>query len=176
MAAVCRSESHTMVKPEHDSIRLERGLGVEGDAHNGETDRHLSRRKHGADKPNLRQVHLIQAELHEELNLGSFDVHAGQMGENVTTRGIDLVSLPAGTRLRLGEEALIEVTGLRSPCAQLDGIQAGLMAATLARDDKGRAFLRSAIMAVVIAGGEVKPGDPVDVILPAAPHSALDPV
>jgi MOSC domain-containing protein YiiM len=126
--------------------------------------------------PNLRQVHLIHAELHDELQRAGFTLAPGQMGENVTTRGVDLLALPAGARLHLGATAVIEVTGLRNPCAQLDGIQPGLMAATLGRDARGELVRKAGVMAIVHAGGEVRPGDPVRVELPPAPHRALEPV
>src|SRR5499427_8675066 len=116
--AVRRSARHTLAKPNQDSIWLAAGLGVEGDAHQGLTVKHRSRVARDPTQPNLRQVHLIHAELHDELRAAGFTISPGQMGENVTTRGIDLLALPAGARLRLGEGALIEVTGLRNPCAQ----------------------------------------------------------
>ena len=127
-------------------------------------------------QPNLRQVHLIHAELHEELRAAGFTVSAGQMGENITTKGIDLLGLPAGARLYLGGAAVVEVTGLRNPCAQLDRIQPGLMAATLGRDEHGNLVRKAGIMGVVIAGGEVRPGDPIRVELPPQPHRSLAPV
>src|SRR6187551_1388936 len=120
--AVHRSPSHTMRKGGQLSIRLLQGLGVEGDAHAGTTVKHRHRVKLDPTQPNLRQVHLIHAELHDELSAQGFDVAAGVMGENVTTRGLDLLSLPTGTKLRLGAEAVVEVTGLRNPCNQLNGV------------------------------------------------------
>ena len=136
VTAVSRSAKHTLVKPNQNSIRLMTGLGVDGDAHPGATVKHRSRVARDPTQPNLRQVHLIHAELHEELREAGFAVSAGQMGENITTRGIDLLGLPAGARLHLGDAAVVEVTGLRNPCAQLDRIQPGLMAATLDRDER----------------------------------------
>ena len=165
-----------MSKPTHESIRLLTGLGVEGDAHQGETVKHRSRVARDPTRPNLRQVHLIHAELHDELRRAGFAVAPGQMGENVTTRGVDLLALPTGARLHLGDTAVVEVTGLRNPCAQLDGIRPGLMAATLARDDRGALVRKAGVMAIVCAGGEVRPGDPIRVELPPAPHRALEPV
>ena len=148
---------------------------MEGDAHSGETVRHRSRRRADPSQPNLRQVHLIHSELHDELRAAGFDIASGAMGENVTTRGVDLLGLPAGTRLRLGAEAEVELTGLRNPCKQLDGVQPGLMAATLER--RGDELIRKAgVMAVVVAGGEVRPGDPIALELPSAPRRALEPV
>jgi MOSC domain-containing protein YiiM len=176
VTAVSRSTTHTMSKPTHESIRLLPSLGVEGDAHLGETVKHRSRVARDPSKPNLRQVHLIHSELHDELRDAGFDVAAGQMGENVTTRGVDLLALPTGTRLHLGKSAVVEVTGLRNPCHQLDGIQQGLMAATLARDDHGQLIRKAGVMAIVCAGGEVRPGDPIRVELPPPPHRRLEPV
>src|SRR5918999_1793881 len=131
--AVSRSAAHTMSKPNQESIRLLAGLGVEGDAHLGETVKHRSRVAVDPNQPNLRQVHLIHAELHDELRARGFTVRAGEMGENITTRGIDLLRLPVGTRLHLGAGAVVEITGLRNPCTQLDRIQTGLMAAVVGR-------------------------------------------
>src|SRR5579884_3482787 len=176
VAAVSRSPGHTMGKPNEPAIRLVTGLGVEGDAHAGETVKHRSRVARDPSQPNLRQVHLIHAELHDELRAAGFAVSAGQMGENVTTRGVDLLDLPAGTRLHLGETAVVEVTGLRNPCLQLDRLQPGLMAATLGRDGEGKLIRKAGVMAIVRSGGEVRPGDPIRVELPPPPHRPLEPV
>ena len=173
VTAVSRSPTHSFVKTGEDSIRLLAGLGVEGDAHMGETIRHRSRIARFPRQPNLRQVHLIHAELHDELNAAGFDVAAGQMGENVTTRGIDLLQLPTGTRLRLGPEAVIEVTGLRNPCSQLTRFRKGLMAATLERDGDGRLVRKAGIMAIVVDGGAVCAGDRVAIELPPPPYRPL---
>ena len=176
VTAVSRSATHTLTKPNADSIRLAAGLGVEGDAHQGATVKHRSRVARNAAEPNLRQVHLIHAELHDELRDAGFAVAPGQMGENVTTRGVDLLGLAVGTRLSLGDRAVVEVTGLRNPCAQLDKIQPGLMAATLDRDEHGNLVRKAGIMGVVIAGGEVRPGDPIRIEAPPPPHRPLTPV
>jgi MOSC domain-containing protein YiiM len=176
VAAVSRSGSHTFSKPNQGSIRLVVGLGVEGDAHLGEKVKHRSRVARDPSQPNLRQAHFIHAELHDELRAAGFALSPGQMGENVTTRGIDLLGLPTGTRLHLGETAVVEVTGLRNPCAQLDKLQPGLMAATLDRDAQGRLIRKAGIMGIVLASGEVKPGDPIRVELPPEPHRSLEPV
>jgi MOSC domain-containing protein YiiM len=176
VTAVSRSATHTMTKPAQTSIRLLKALGVEGDAHLGETVKHRSRVAKNPSTPNLRQVHLIHAELHDELRRAGFGLAEGQMGENVTTRGIDLLALPTGARLHLGDTAIVEITGLRDPCHQLDGIQPGLMAATLARDERGRLIRKAGVMAIVCAGGEVRPGDAIRVELPPVPHRALQPV
>ena len=171
VSAVSRSPGHTMSKQNQPSIRLVAGFGVEGDAHAGETVKHRSRVARDPSQPNLRQVHLLQAELHQELEDLGFDVAPGEMGENVTTLGIDLLGLPAGTRLHLGEFAVVEVTGLRNPCAQLDGLHDGLMQAVL-RDD-GSGLGKAGVMAVVVTGGDVRPGDRIRALLPPGPHRAL---
>ena len=165
-----------MSKPSCESIRLLAGLGVEGDAHVGETVKHRSRVRRDPTQPNLRQVHLIHAELHDELRTAGFELEPGRMGENVTTRGIDLLGLPARTLLRLGDSAVVEVTGLRNPCTQLDGLQPGLMTATIDRDESGELVRKAGVMGIVVASGEVRPGDAVGVELPARPHSGLEPV
>lgn len=176
VAAVSRSPTHTMSKPNTDTIRLVAGLGIEGDAHKGATVKHRSRVARDPTTPNLRQVHLIHAELFDELRTRGFAVAAGLMGENVTTAGIDLLALPAGTRLCLGVEAVVEVTGLRNPCRQLDGLRPGLMAATLDRDSDGNLIRKAGIMAIVVSGGIVREGDPIRVELPPPPHRSLGPV
>lgn len=176
VTAVSRNPVHTISKPNQDSIRLIVGHGVEGDAHFGETVKHRSRVKQNAAQPNLRQVHLIHSELHEELNGAGFTVSAGALGENVTTRGVDLLGLPVGAQLHLGDSAIVEVTGLRNPCRQLDGLQQGLMKAVLGRDEHGNLIRKTGIMSIVIAAGDVKPGDPIRVTLPVEPHRALEPV
>jgi MOSC domain-containing protein YiiM len=176
VTAVSRSATHTMTKPNETSIQLLEGLGVEGDAHLGVTVKHRSRVKRDPTQPNLRQVHLVHAELFDELRPAGYDLVPGQIGENVTTRGIDLLGLPAGTKLHLGESAVVQVTGLRNPCSQLDDIQKGLMAATLDRDADGNLVRKAGVMAIVLAGGEVRPDDPIRVELPPEPHDPLAPV
>lgn len=176
VTAVSRSATHTLQKPNRDEIRLLAGLGVEGDAHLGASVKHRSRVARAPAQPNLRQVHVIHAELHDQLQAAGFAVAAGEMGENVTTRGVDLLALPTGARLHLGEAAVVEITGLRNPCAQLERIQPGLMAATLGRDAEGEVIRRAGVMSVVVAGGAVRPGDAVHVELPPRPHRALRPV
>lgn len=168
-----RSPRHSLVKSNEDCIKLVAGMGVEGDAHQGTTVKHRSRVARDPAQPNLRQVHLVHAELHDELREAGFTVAPGQMGENVTTSGVDLLGLVAGTRLHLGVSAVVEVTGLRNPCAQLDKIQKGLMAATLGRDQHGNLVRKAGIMGVVLAEGEVRPGDPIRVKPPPPPHRPL---
>lgn len=165
-----------MRKSNQLEIRLVAGLGVEGDAHSGVTVKHRSRVARNPNAPNLRQVHLIHSELHDELRAKNLAVVPGEMGENITTRGIDLLALPAGTRLRLGAIAVVEVTGLRNPCVQLDDIRPGLMAATLARDWKGKLIRKAGVMSIVLVGGDVRTGDPIHIELPPRPHRALEPV
>ena len=176
IVAVARSAVHGFSKDLQPGIVLETGLGVQGDAHRGATVKHRSRVKQDPTQPNLRQVHLIHAELHRELAAAGFDVVPGSMGENVTTWGLDLLGLPRGARLRLGKSAVVEVTGLRNPCAQLDRYQRGLMAATLDRAPDGGLVRKAGVMAVVLADGLVRPGDPITVELPPLPHHRLDKV
>jgi MOSC domain-containing protein YiiM len=137
---------------------------------------HLSGVRRDPAQPNLRQVHLIHAELHDQLRTSGFDVAAGQLGENITTRGVSLLDLPAGTRLHLGPTAVVKVTGLRNPCWQLDGIQPGLMEAVLERAVDGHLVRKAGIMAVVAEDGEVRPGDTISVELPPPPYRRLRPV
>ena len=176
VTAVSRSATHTMRKPNEEKITLLAGLGVGGDAHQGETVKHRSRVARDPSQPNLRQIHLIHAELHDALREQGFPIAPGQMGENVTTRGIDLLGLPTGARLYLGATAIVAVTGLRNPCAQLDGIQPGLMAATLDRDAEGKLVRKAGVMGVVLNGGEVRPRDAIRVELPPEPHCPLEAV
>jgi MOSC domain-containing protein YiiM len=173
VVAVCCSPTHSFGKPTLIAIRLLAGLGVEGDAHLGGTVKHRSRVAIDPTQPNLRQVHLIHIELYDELRAVGFDVSPGQMGENITTRGVDLLALPIGTLLRLGQEAVVEVAGLRNPCAQLDAFRPGLTAAVLDRDESGRLIRKAGIMGVVRASGEVRPGDAIRIELPLPPHRPL---
>ncbi|WP_269713340.1 MOSC domain-containing protein [Caulobacter sp. NIBR2454] len=170
------SPRHRFSKAPAMMIRLIAGIGVEGDAHAGLKVQHRSRARFNPTLPNLRQVHLIQAELLDELNEQGFSIGPGDIGENVTTRGLDLLALPTGTILRLGEEAELELTGLRNPCIQMDRFQDGLMAATLGHDEQGGLIRKAGVMAIVLNGGVVTPGDPVAATHPAAPHRPLKPV
>lgn len=176
VTAVSLRKGHHFSKINAMSIRLLRGLGVDGDAHMGETVKHRSRVAKDPNQPNLRQVHLLHEELFEELRPKNFIVRPGDMGENVTTRGVDLLALPAGTRLHLGESAVVEITGLRNPCIQIDRFQKGLMAATLDKDADGNLIRKAGVMSVVLAEGDVRPGDAVHVELPDGPHQPLRPV
>lgn len=176
VVAVAAQQHHALSKPAVPKIRLLEGLGVEGDAHMGVTVKHRSRVAKDPTQPNLRQVHLIHAELHDELHDKGFDVAPGTMGENITTRGIDVLNLPRGAHLHLGSDAIVEVTGLRNPCYQLDGHQEGLMKAALDRDANGDLVRKAGIMAIVIAGGDLSPGDDIRVELPPEPHQKLEKV
>lgn len=174
--AVSKSPEHTMSKQNQASIHLLTGLGVEGDAHMGATVKHRSRVKQDPNQPNLRQVHLIHAELHEELKTAGFDITPGQMGENITTFGINLLDLPRHTQLQIGDSAIVEVTGLRNPCNQLDGIQEGLMKAVLGRDENGNLIRKAGIMGIVVQGGTIKPGDTIQVQFPRTLYLPLEKV
>lgn len=173
--SVAVGRRHRFSKPTSDRIRLVAGVGVEGDAHAGVTVQHRSRKRWHPDAPNLRQVHLLHTELLDEL-CPAHDVEAGDIGENVLTRGVDLLGLPSGSRLHLGETALVEVMGLRNPCVQLDRFADGLMQATLDRNARGDLVRKAGVMGVVVVGGDVRPGDPVRVELPPGDHLSLRPV
>ncbi|GAA2758648.1 MOSC domain-containing protein [Actinopolymorpha rutila] len=172
--AVSSSGTHTFSKPGRDRIRLLAGLGVEGDAHLGTTVKHRSRVARDPSQPNLRQVHLIHAELLAELIEAGYDVAPGQLGENVTTEGVDLLGLPTGTLLRLGQTAEVEVTGLRNPCRQIEDFRTGVLARVVGRAEDGSVVRRAGIMGIVRTGGEVAPGDPIVVTLPPPPHRPLE--
>lgn len=185
VTAVHASGLHSFSKFTEPSIHLTAGLGVDGDAHAGTTVKHRSRVARDALAPNLRQVHLLHAELFDELMEAGFAVWAGDLGENITTRDVDLLALPTGTRLHLGrtdgtsgsgEVAVVELTGLRNPCSQLDKFQRGLMAATLARDAQGGLVRKAGVMAIVRVGGAVREGDPIRIELPPGEQRPLQPV
>jgi MOSC domain-containing protein YiiM len=176
VTALHRSDAHTFSKESHDELVLLAGLGVEGDAHCGATVRHRSRVAADPTQPNLRQVHLMHAELFDEVGGEGFDVHPGDLGENITTRGIDLLGLATGTVLRVGDQALIAVTGLRNPCRQIEAFQSGLQGAVLDRDDEGNLVRKAGVMAVVVLGGTVKVGDAIEVQPPPGPPVPLQKV
>ncbi|MET4700211.1 MOSC domain-containing protein YiiM [Constrictibacter sp. MBR-5] len=173
VVAVSRSATHSFGKPNQLEIRLLAGLGVAGDAHHGETVKHRSRVARDPTQPNLRQVHLIHIELLEELKAKGFDVGPGEIGENILTRDLDLLGLPTGTLLAIGETAVVEVTGLRNPCVQLDRFQKGLMAACLGRDADGGLIRKAGVMSIVRREGDVRAGDAIRVTLPPEPHRPL---
>ncbi|MDL2401147.1 MOSC domain-containing protein [Rhizobium mayense] len=174
VTSVSSSDVHGFSKQNKDHIQLLTGLGVEGDAHMGVTVKHRSRVAVDPTQPNLRQVHLIHEELFDELTEKGFSVAPGDMGENIATRGIDLLSLPQGTRLHIGEEAIVEVTGLRNPCKQIEGFQKGLLQAVLDRDADGGLIRKAGIMSIVSRGGRVRPDDAIRVELPPLPHIKLE--
>lgn len=172
--AVSASDHHGFSKAPQTEIRLLEGLGVEGDAHMGETVKHRSRVRVDPTQPNLRQVHLIHGELFDEAAEKGFTVKAGDMGENITTSGIDLLSLPTGTLLRIGATAEVMLTGLRNPCQQINDWQPGLLSVMLVKGDDGRLIRKAGVMGIVRAGGVVKPGDGISFILPPEPHKPLE--
>ena len=176
VVAVSRDAEHRFSKPPQDSIRLLAGLGVEGDAHLGVTVQHLSRVRADPTQPNLRQVHLMHAELFDELRAAGYEIAPGDLGENVTTRGLDLLALPTGTRLRLGADAVVEITGLRNPCLQIDRFRSGLLKQVVGRDESGELVRKGGIMGIVLEPGEIRPADSIEVFLPVAPHRPLDKV
>jgi MOSC domain-containing protein YiiM len=176
VTAVSRSKGHTFSKPNVPAILLVAGLGVEGDAHMGARVKHRFHAMRNPLAPNLRQVHLMHEELFDELRQAGFHLWPGAIGENVTTRGVDLLALPKAARLRLGAEAVIEITGLRKPCKQIDAFQPGLLKAVLGRNPEGRPILKGGVMAIVINGGYVKAGDAILVELPAGERRPLLPV
>ena len=174
VAAVSRSPRHRFSKTNEMWIRLVAGLGVEGDAHSGETVRHRHLRARDPHRPNLRQVHLLHAELLTELRAKGFALGAGEVGENVLTEDIDLLGLTPGTRLRLGESAVVGITGLRDPCVLMDRFRPGLMRATLERTPEGGVIRKAGVMGIVLASGEVRSGDPIRVEAPEGPHRPLE--
>ena len=176
VVSVSRDATHKFSKVNCQSITLLAGLGVEGDAHMGVTVKHRSRVRRDPSQPNLRQVHLIHGELIDTLQSQGFAVSAGAMGENITTRGIDLLRLPRGSRLHIGATAVVVVTGLRNPCIQLNTFQPGLMAATLGRDAQGNLIRKAGVMGIVLTGGIARIGDAVGVALPDGRHDPLEPV
>jgi len=173
--AVSRDRAHRFSKPVTDHIVLIEGIGVEGDAHAGTTVQHRSRVARDPTQPNLRQVHLIHCELFDELAINGYGVAPGELGENITTRDLDLLGLSRGTRLRIGANAVVEITGLRNPCSQINGLADGLMKQTLGRDADGNVVRKAGVMGIVLRGGVVKPGDGIRIEAPAE-HVPLQPV
>ncbi|MEU4728435.1 MOSC domain-containing protein [Streptomyces sp. NPDC023588] len=174
VTAVSSNGAYAFTKPNRESITLLAGLGVEGDVHAGVTVKHRSRVRQDPTQPNLRQVHLIHEELFAEVGAEGFEVAPGDLGENITTRGLDLLGLPVGTLLRIGPDAVLEVTGLRNPCLQIDAFQDGLLKQVVGRDEAGEIVRKAGIMSVVKEGGVVRPGDTIRVELPSGPHRPLD--
>jgi MOSC domain-containing protein YiiM len=176
VVSVSLDDGHHFSKPRVDEIRLIEGWGVEGDAHAGTTVQHRSRVARDPSQPNLRQVHLIHSELFDDVAGHGYSVLPGELGENITTEGLDLLSLPAGTVLHLGESARVEVTGLRNPCDQINGLAPRLLKQMVMRMPGGTVVRKAGVMSIVLAGGTVRPGDPVRVELPEGDHVALQPV
>ncbi len=174
VVAVSKSSSHTISKSNCDSIYLLVGIGVEGDAHSGETVKHRSRVRIDPTQPNLRQVHIIHNELLDDLKKQGFRVGPGVLGENITTTGIDLLELPRETVIQFGPNSAVRVTGLRNPCRQLDQFQSGLLDAVLERTEFGELIRKAGIVGIVTEGGHIKPGDAISVTLPNAPYQKLD--
>lgn len=176
VVSVGRAPEYGFSKPTRPAITLLASIGIEGDAHAGETVKHQFLMQRDPAAPNLRQVHLLSEELIDELNAEGFTVTPGDLGENITTRGLDLIKFPAGTRLRLGAEVTLEVTGLRYPCSKLDDLEKGLFQAVIGQDEHGDQVLKLGVMSIVVAGGEVRAGDAIEVALPREPHVPLKPV
>lgn len=174
VVAVNKSSIHTFSKYNCEKIMLLAGLGVEGDAHMGQKVKHRSRVAKDPHQPNLRQVHLIHIELFDELEKKGFRVSSGDLGENITTQGIDLLSFPRDTILLAGPTAKIKITGLRNPCKQINTFQEGLMKAVLVQDEAGNLVRKAGVMGIVLASGEVKKGDEIEVVLPPQPHVQLE--
>lgn len=174
VVAVSKNAEYSFTKPNRDDITLLAGLGVEDDVHAGVAVKHRSRVAKDPTAPNLRQVHLIHEELFAEVAREGFAVAPGELGENITTAGLDLLGLPTGTLLRIGADAVVEVTGLRNPCSQIDDFQPGLLKQVVGRDASGALVRKAGIMGVVREGGVVRPGDPIEAVLPDGPHRPLD--
>lgn len=174
VVAVSASPDHSFSKPNLPSITLIAGVGVDGDAHSGKLVQHTYLVRKDATQPNLRQAHLMPAELFDHLAAEGYAVSPGELGENITTRGIDLLALPTGTVLRIGEDAVVELTGLRNPCRQIDDFQDGLMGRLRYRDDDGSTVRIAGVMGVVLTGGEVRPGNSIETDLPEQPHVPLE--
>ncbi len=174
VVAVCRDDGHRFSKPVTGEISLVAGLGVAGDSHAGVTVQHRSRVEADPTQPNLRQVHLIHVELFDDLAAAGYPVKPGDLGENITTSGVDLLGLPRGAVLRIGKEAVVEVTGLRNPCQQINDFRAGLLREVLSTDRDGRVVRRAGIMGVVVRGGPVTAGDAIRVDRPEQPWEPLE--
>jgi len=172
--ALSKNPIHNVSKQNHNELILLEGLGVEGDVHMGKTAKHRSRVAKNPLQPNLRQIHLIESELYEELKLKGFDIQPGQMGENITTSDLDLLKLPENTILKIGAQAEVLITGLRNPCNQLNGIQDGLMQAVIEKDSSGNLIRKAGIMGIVTKGGKVTLNDNIEVKFPSKPFVRLE--
>jgi len=176
IVGLAQSASHGFSKQNVGSIALLAGHGVTGDAHAGKTVKHRSRVAVDPSQPNLRQVHLIHSELLAELALKGFDIQSGQLGENILTQHLDVLALPRGTKLEIGLSAVVEATGLRNPCAQIDNFAPRLLAHLAYRDADRKLVRKAGIMSVVLNSGIIAVGDCIKIILPPEPHADLEPV
>jgi MOSC domain-containing protein YiiM len=174
VVAVSRSAKHGVGKVPQETIRLLDGLGVEGDAHAGKTVQHVYRKRLDPGAPNLAQVHFLHRELFDEPAVQGFALKAGTLGENVLTEGLDLINLPTGTLFHIGAGVVVEISGIRDPCRQIDAVAKGLMKTLLARDAAGSLVRKAGIMGIVVTGGIVRPGDAIGVTLPPKPHRRLE--
>jgi len=165
--SVNSDDAYRFSKIARQSVRLVEGHGIEGDAHAGRFVKHRYQAKKEPLTPNRRQVHLIQSELFEEMRGFGFIIEPGDLGENVTTVGIDLLALPLGAQLHLGESAVVELTGLRMPCGLIDKFQTGLKRSMIVRTPRGVTF-RAGVLGIVTSSGDVRPGDLVRAELPAS--------
>lgn len=172
--SVAQDDTHRFSKTPTSEICIVAGLGIQGDAHAGVTVKHRSRVAADPTQPNLRQVHLMHAELFDELKIQGFNLRPADLGENITTEGVDLLSLPRDTLLRIGNDVLLQVTGLRNPCMQIDRFQPGLLKAVLLRQPNGELIRKAGIMTIVMAGGKVRAGDPIHVQYPMPPYLPLE--
>ena len=171
--AVCRDGTHRFSKEPVSAIEVKAGYGVIGDAHAGGNVQHRSRVRADPSQPNLRQVHLIHSELFDELGEQGFHLNPGHLGENITTRGIDLLALGRDTLLQIGDDVGLRVTGLRNPCAQIEAFAPGLLKHVAIKTDQG-IVRKVGIMAVVQEGGPILIGDPISVVPPDGPHISLE--
>ena len=176
VVAVARDAKHRFSKQLVSEISIVAGEGVEGDAHKGVTVKHRSRVRADPTQPNLRQVHLIQSELFDELAGKGFNISPADLGENITTRGIDLLALPKSAILRIGNDVVLEITGLRNPCSQIEKYEKGLLNAVLDKTEDGVLIRKSGVMSIVLAGGNVRAGDVIEIELPPLPHAKLEKV
>ena len=174
VAGLAKDGQHRFSKVPQEQVVLVEGHGVEDDAHAGTTVQHRSRVAADPSQPNLRQVHLLAAEFLDDARQHGYDVGTGDLGENVLTSGVDLIALPRDTLLHLGPDAVVRVTGLRNPCAQIDGFRTGLLRLAVGRDDAGEVVRKAGVMGVVVAGGVVRVGDPIAVVTPPEPHHRLE--
>ena len=178
VVAVNSKDTPGVGKIPRDAVTLIANHGIEGDYHAGPDVRHRSRAAKDPQQPNRRQVHLMHSELFDDLAPLGIKVTPGAMGENITTRGLALLDLAPGTKLRLGDTAVIEITGCRNPCNQLDAVDERLLAQVALKAGDGSIIRKAGIMAVVLAGGVVRPGDAISVEAPlgAAAEARLEPV